>query len=155
MKTPDVNLLLYAVNADSTQQSAAARWLEQAFADSAGVGFTWIALLGFLRLITKPGIFSKPLPLQDALGLMDAWLNHPHARILTPGPRHAALLARLLIGSGAGGNLTTDAHLAAIAIEHGATLGTWDHDFERFPGLQLEYPAGHAVHEPGVRHSPT
>lgn len=147
MKTPDVNLLLYAVNADSPQQSVAASWLEQAYAEPGGIGFAWVALLGFLRLTTKPGIFAHPLALEDALGLVDDWLNHPNARILNPGDRHAALLARLLIGAGSAGNLTTDAHLAAIAIEHGATLGTWDRDFMQFSGLHLECLTDHAVHE--------
>ena len=147
MKTPDVNLLLYAVNADSTQQPVAAAWLEEAFAESSGIGFAWAALLGFLRLSTKSGIFGQPLELSDALAIVDEWLNHPNARILNPGERHAPLLARLLTGVGTGGNLTSDAHLAAIAIEHGATLGTWDRDFERFPGLRLERLPRHAVHE--------
>jgi toxin-antitoxin system PIN domain toxin len=147
LKTPDVNLLLYAVNADSPQQPVAASWLEQAFDEPAGIGFSWVALLGFLRLTTKPGIFAHPLALEDALGLVDEWLNHPNARVLNPGERHASLLARLLIGAGSGGNLTTDAHLAAIAIEHGATLGTWDRDFMRFPGLRLECLTTQTVHE--------
>ena len=147
MKMPDVNLLLYAVNADSAQQPAAAAWLEQAFAKPAGIGFAWTALLGFVRLSTKRGIFSEPLELSDALAILDEWVSHPNARILNPGERHAALLARLLTGVGAGGNFTSDAHLAAIAIEHGATLGTWDRDFERFPGLRLEHLPRHSVHE--------
>lgn len=147
MKTPDVNLLLYAANADSPHQREAADWLEQAFAEPAGIGFAWVALLGFIRLTTRPGIFAHPLALDDALGLVDDWLAHPHSRILNPTDRHGALLARLLIGAGSGGNLTTDAHLSAIAIEHGATLGTYDRDFERFSGLRLELLPTHAVHD--------
>lgn len=147
MRTPDANLLLYAVNADCAQQPVAATWLEEAFAQAAGIGFAWAAVLGFLRLSTKPGIFSEPLELTDALGIMDEWLNHPNARILNPGERHATLLPRLLTGAGVGGNLASDAHLAAIAIEHGATLGTWDREFERFPGLRLECLPLRSVHE--------
>jgi toxin-antitoxin system PIN domain toxin len=147
VKTPDVNVLLYAVNADSPQQALAGDWLERAFADPAGIGFAWIALLGFIRIATRPGLFANPLALDDALGLVDDWLNHPHACILNPTERHSALLARLLIGAGAGGNLTSDAHLAAIAIEHGATLATFDRDFERFSGLRWEWLTDHAVHE--------
>ena len=147
MKTPDVNLLLYAANADSPHQSESAHWLERAFAEPAGIGFAWVALLGFIRLTTRPGIFAQPLALDDALGLVDDWLAHPYSRILNPMDRHGALLARLLIGAGSGGNLTTDAHLAAIAIEHGATLGTYDRDFERFSGLRLELLTAPAVHE--------
>lgn len=147
MKTPDVNLLLYAINADSPQQPAAADWLQSAFAEPAGIGFAWVAVLGFIRLATKPGIFAHPLALEDALELVDDWLAHPHARILNPTDRHGALLARLLIGAGSGGNLATDAHLAAIAIEHGAVLGTFDADFELFAGLRCEHLAADAIHE--------
>jgi predicted nucleic acid-binding protein len=69
MKTPDVNLLLYAVNADSPRQAEAADWLERAFAEPAGIGFAWVALLGFIRLATRQGIFTQPLPLEEALGV--------------------------------------------------------------------------------------
>ncbi len=148
MKTPDVNVLLYAVNGDCPQHPPARKWLEDAFAEPGGIGFSWVAVLGFIRLATKPGIFPQPLGVEDALGLVDDWLNHPHARVLNPTDRHGALLARLLLGAGQAGSLTTDAHLAAIAIEHGAALGTFDHDFGRFSGLRLELLPAHAVHEP-------
>ena len=147
MKTPDVNVLLYAINGDSPQHLTAREWLETAFAEPGGVGFSWVVVLGFIRLATKSGIFPSPLGVEEALGLMDDWLNHPHARVLNPTDRHGALLARLLLGAGQAGNLTADAHLAAIAIEHGATLGTFDRDFERFSGLRLELMREHAVHE--------
>lgn len=147
MKTPDVHVLLYAVNADSPHNTLAVQWLEKAFSEPAGIGFAWLALLGFLRLATRPGIFTHPLELEQALGIVDDWLNHPNARILNPTRRHADLLTRLLVGAGAGGNLTSDAHLAAIAIEHGATLGTWDRDFMRFSGLHVDHLTAQAVHE--------
>lgn len=146
MKTPDVNVLLYAVNADASQQPAAARWLERAYADAGGIGFAWIALLGFLRIATRPGIFARPLGLDEALGQIDEWLSHPRARLIHPTDRHAAMLARLLVGAGRGGDLVTDAHLAAIAIEHGAELCSFDRDFGRFPGLRFELLTEHAVH---------
>ena len=95
----------------------------------------------------RPGIFPNPLGVKDALGLVDDWLNHPLARVLIPTDRHGALLARLLIGAGDADNLTTYAHLAAIAIEHGAILGIFDRDFERFSRLRLELVPAHAVHE--------
>ncbi len=145
MKTPDVNVLLYAVNTASQQHPTAREWLEAAFASSGGIGFSWVAVLGFIRLATRSGIFPNPLSVEDALGLVDDWLNHPHARVLDPTERHAALLGRLLLGAGQAGNLTTDAHLAAIAIEHGATLGTFDHDFERFSGLHLQLLRAHGA----------
>lgn len=147
MKTPDVNLLVYVVNTDAPQRAAAARWLEEAFDDRAGIGFAWHALAGFLRLSTRRWILPHPLPVETALGVVDEWLSHPHARILNPTDRHAAVLGRLLIGAGRGGNLVSDAHLAAIAIEHGVVLGTFDADFELFAGLRCEHLAADAIHE--------
>ena len=137
MKTPDVNLLLYAVNADSPQHEAARLWLESAFAGAGGVAFCWPALVGFLRLSTRSGIFSQPLTLDHALELLHAWLDHPAARLISPTERHAALLSGLLLARGRGGNLVSDAHIAALAIEHGAELGTFDRDFEQFAGLRM------------------
>lgn len=136
MRTPDVNVLLYAVNHDCPQHEAARTWIEASFAQSQGVGFAWAALLGFLRLSTRTGIFTRPLTIESALGVVDSWLNHPSARVLTTTERHAGVLTRLLLGAGRGGNLVSDAHLAAIAIEHNAELGTFDRDFDRFAGLR-------------------
>jgi toxin-antitoxin system PIN domain toxin len=137
MRTPDVNVLLYAVNADSPQHGVARAWLEASFARAQGIGFSWPALLGFLRLSTRSAIFAQPLAIDDALGVVDAWLQHPAARVIAPAERHAGLLASLLLGAGRGGNLVSDAHLAAVAIEHGAELGTFDRDFEQFAGLRV------------------
>ena len=137
MRTPDVNVLLYAINGDSAQHAAARAWIEESFARTQGMAFSWTALIGFLRLATRSGIFAKPLPIEDALGVVDAWLQHPRAHVIVPTPRHAALLSSLLSGAGFGGNLVTDAHLAALAIEHGAELGTFDRDFSRFAGLRV------------------
>lgn len=136
MKLPDVNVLLFATNQDSVEHEEARTWLEQAF--DQGVGFAWVTLLAFLRLTTRRGIFSRPIEVEDALAVMNVWLEHPRASILHPTDRHPEILGRLLVGAGAGGNLTTDAHLAAIAIEHGAVLGSFDRDFERFSGLKFE-----------------
>jgi uncharacterized protein len=137
MKTPDVNLLLYAINEDSPQHKTACGWLESAFSSAAGVAFCWPAVLGFLRLSTRSGIFSTPLTLDHALELMNAWLDHPAARLIAPTERHAAVLSSLLLARGRGGNLVSDAHIAALAIEHGAELGTFDRDFEQFAGLRM------------------
>lgn len=138
MKTPDVNVLLHAVNRDSARHSVARRWIEGAYAGAGGIGFAWLALLGFLRLATRPGILAKPLALEAALGVLDAWLAHPSSSILAPTDAHPMILGRLLLGAGGAGNLVPDAHLAAIAIEHGAGLGTFDRDFRRFAGLRCE-----------------
>ena len=105
-------------------------------------------MTGFLRLSTRRGIFAHPLSAEDALAFMDEWLAHPHVNLLLPGERHAALLGRLLIGAGRGGNLVSHAHLAAIAIEHGAILGSFETAFERFAGLHFVHLPMNVVHEP-------
>jgi uncharacterized protein len=138
MKIPDVNLLLYSVNQRSPNHKRASRWLEAAFDESGGVGFAWIVLVGFIRLSTRQNVMPAPLPLGDALALVDGWLRHPRAKIINPGDHQPDLFARLLLTVGAGGNLTNDAHLAAIAMEHSGTVATFDKDFKKFPGLSLE-----------------
>lgn len=138
MKLPDLNVLLHAVNAASEEHASARAWLEATFNAPAGVGLSWVALLGFIRLATRRGILAKPLSVEDALAMVDDWLTAPGARVLNPTERHGAILARLLVAAGTGGNLTTDAHLAALAMEHGATLASFDRDFERFAGLAFE-----------------
>lgn len=138
MKLPDTNVLVHAVNRDSTAHAPALAWLTEAFDSASGVGLAWVALLGLIRISTRRGILAHPLTLEQALAVTDQWLDHPHAHVLNPGARHASLLGRLLSGAGAAGNLTNDAHLAALAIEHRATLGSFDHDFMRFAGLDFE-----------------
>lgn len=139
MRLPDTNVLLHAVNADAAEHRTAVSWMNEAFNDGRGVGLTWVALLGFVRLSTRRGILGRPLPTEEALALMNDWLGHPAAQVFHPGRGHAALLGRLLLGAGTAGNLTTDAHLAALAIEHGATLVSFDRDFERFAGLSFQH----------------
>ena len=135
MKLPDVNVLLYAVNSASPQHAVAKQALQQAFTEG-DVGLPWAVLLGFLRLTTRSGILSNPLSVEDALQVVHSWLDHPAATTLAPGDRHAAILSRLLIGVGQGGSLVSDAHLAAMAIEHNAELLSFDRDFARFAGLR-------------------
>jgi hypothetical protein len=141
MMLPDVNTLLYAVNSSSDQHVAALKALRQSFADPRGVAFAWTALLAFLRLSTRRGIFPNPLSVDDALRVIEHWLGHPQAQVVHPGERHAQVLGRLLRSAGTAGNLTTDAHLAALAIEHGATVLTFDRDFARFEGVLWTVPA--------------
>lgn len=136
MRTPDVNVLLYAVNQNSPQHEAARHWIEASFAQRQGIGFSWAALLGFVRLSTRSGIFTRPLPIEAALGVVDGWLHHPSAKVLNATERHAGVLSRLLLGAGTGGSLVSDAHIATLAIEHNAELGSFDRDFDRFAGLR-------------------
>ena len=139
MRGPDTNVLLYAVNADAEQHSTAARWLAEAFDAPGGVGLCWMVLLGFIRISTRAGIFAQPLSVESALRVVDHWLAQPTAQILEPGARHSVLLGCLLVGAGAAGNLTNDAHLAALAIEYGAIIGSFDRDFQRFAGVGHEW----------------
>jgi uncharacterized protein len=138
MKLIDTNVLLYAVNADSREHAVARGALQEGLSEESGVGFAWLALIGFVRLSTRRGILPRPLAAEAALGVVDDWLDAPHAQLLEATPRHWPILRRLLLGAGMAGNLSNDAHLAALAIEHGATLISFDRDFERFAGLRFE-----------------
>ena len=137
MRLSDTNVLLYAANADAPQHASARRWMISALAAPAGVGMAWVALLGFVRIATRPGIFARPLSPTDALQAVRQLLDLPRVRILHPGDRHAQVLEELLSALGSAGNLTTEAHLAALCIEHGAALASFDRDFLRFEGLEI------------------
>ena len=100
------------------------------------VAFCWSVLLAFVRLSTRPVVFEHPLTPDEALDLVDGWLGQPCATVIEPTSRHTATLRDLLAPLGTAGNLTTDAHLAALAIEHGAELCSYDTDFARFPALR-------------------
>ena len=136
----DANLLIYAVNADAPLNRQAKVWLESALSGHEAVGFPWIVLLAFLRLTTRPGLFRRPLPVDTALDLVACWLDQPPATVVHPGPRHLPVLRELLLTLGTGGNLTADAHLAALAMEHGAELCSADTDFARIKGLKWRNP---------------
>ena len=141
MILPDVNTLLHAVNRSAKEHTVALRALRAGFDDPAGVAFAWTALLAFLRLSTRRGIFPNPLSVDEALHVIENWLRQPHAQVVHPGEQHAGVLGRLLRSAGIAGNLTTDAHLAALAIEHGATIVSFDRDFARFEGVRWMLPA--------------
>lgn len=140
MKLPDLNLLLYAIDEDSPKHQRARPWLEETLSGSEEVALAWVVLLGFVRLTTNPAVFEKPLELDDAMDYVDGWLAQPSAAIVAPTDRHPALLRELLTPLGTAANLTTDAHLAALAIEHGAELLSCDTDFSRFEGLRWRDP---------------
>jgi toxin-antitoxin system PIN domain toxin len=140
MIIPDLNLLVYAYNADAPLHPQAASWLEQSLSDSRPMGFAWVVLLGFVRLMSNRRVLIEPMPAADAARQCHRWLQRPNARIIAPGPSHLDILTDLLQSASASGDLTTDAHLAALAIEHQAELHSNDGDFARFPGLRWRNP---------------
>ena len=140
MKVPDVNVLLYAIDESSSRHSAARQWLEEALSGTEEVGFAWAVLFGFLRISTNPVVFENPLEPEEAFSYAEEWLAQPVAMALSPGPGHMELVQHLLRPLGVAGNLTSDAHLAALAIEHGAELCSSDTDFARFEGLRWRNP---------------
>ncbi|HLI84942.1 MAG TPA: type II toxin-antitoxin system VapC family toxin [Bryobacteraceae bacterium] len=136
----DVSLLIYAVNQDSPDHQKAKSWLEAAISGTETVGLPWIVLLAFLRLTTRAGIFQKPLRLEAAFDLVGAWIEQPSVTVPEPTTRHLQTMRDLISPLGTGGNLISDAHLAALAIEHGAELCTADNDFGRFRRLRWRNP---------------
>lgn len=142
MKIIDVNILIYAVNKDASLHTSAKMWLEQTICGSESIGLSWNVLLAFLRLTTRAGLFRQPLPLDTSFDLVASWMDYPTVTVIHPGPRHLQVLRELLAPWGTGGNLTSDAHLAALAVERGAELCSCDSDFARFRGLRWLNPIG-------------
>lgn len=140
MKMVDANVLLYAVNSAAPHHRASRAWLDEAVDGREVVGLPWVVMLAFLRLSTHPRVFPRPLPVDVALGTLEGWRGRRAVVTPEPTPRHGTLLASLLREGGTGGNLVTDAHIAALAIEHRATVVTWDRDFARFDGVSSEVP---------------
>lgn len=140
MKLTDLNLLLYAFDGSSPNHERARLWLEESLSGSETFAFSWVVLLGFVRLVTSPRVFEAPMEVAQAFDHIDSWLAQPCATVVQPTDRHPALLRELLAHVGTAGNLTTDAHLAALAIEHGAELCSADADFGRFPGVRWVNP---------------
>jgi toxin-antitoxin system PIN domain toxin len=136
VKLPDVNLFLYAYDSRSPRHEAARDWLEQTLSGAETVALSWIVLLAFIRLSTRSVIVEQPLDVDAAIELVESWLAQPCVTVIAPTERHAAVMRELLRPLGTAGNLTTDAHLAALAIEHGAQLCSCDADFSRFHGLR-------------------
>jgi toxin-antitoxin system PIN domain toxin len=135
-----VNLLLYA-NIDGFPLHRKARtWWEERVNRGEPIALALPVVFGFVRIASNPRIFETPLPVSRATGRVRAWLEHAHVHVLHPGPRHLELAFALLDELGSAGNLTTDAQIAALAIEHQAELQSTDLDFARFPGLRWRNP---------------
>ena len=137
---PDLNMLLYAYNDGSPEYQAARRWWEGLMDGEEEVGLAWIVVAGFLRQVTHPSIVDKPMDVMSAMEVVDQWFELPHVTVLNPGSEHLKLFRRCLETVGTGGNLVTDSHIAAIAMEYGAVVHTNDRDFSRFPGLSWHNP---------------
>ena len=136
----DTNLLVYSQVSTFPQHGFARQWLDSQLNGVTAVGLPWPSLLSFVRLVTNPRVFEEPLTFSRAWDKVEEWLNCEPAWIPSPGERHRALLGTLLTGYGMRANLVPDAHLAALAIEHGLTLCSCDADFARFPGLRWQNP---------------
>jgi uncharacterized protein len=142
VKLLDANLLLYALDERSPRHATARDWLERQLSGQETVALSWSVMLAVLRLSTSARVFDRPLPVERAFGVLADWLAQPCVVVVHPGDRHLAVMGELLAAIGTAGNLVGDAHLAALAIEHGAELCSCDHDFARFAGLRWLDPLG-------------
>ena len=140
MIIPDANLLVYAYNSADRNHRKAAAWWEEQLNGSQPVGLSWVAISAFIRITTHPKVFTTPMRVEEALAGVRSWLAQPNVIILQPGKRFSEHFLGLLEQLGTAGNLTTDAYLAALAIEHQAELQSRDTDFARFPGLRWRNP---------------
>lgn len=140
MILPDVNVLVHAHNIDSAAHESARRWWDSCLSGPEGVGLAWAAILGFVRITTNRRIVVRPLMVADVMKRIQTWLSLPHFHIAQPSDRHFMRLRAELERLGAAGNLTTDAHLAVLAMERGYVLYSTDADFARFAGLKWVNP---------------
>ena len=138
----DANILIYASSVRSAQHKRALQWFDEQLNGTGRVGIPWVCSLAFIRITTNPRMVPNTLSTMTAWGQVCEWLSCPTVWIPQPTERHADVLGELLSLSGMGGNLVTDAHLAALAIEHGLTLCSADTDFARFRKLKWVNPLG-------------
>ena len=140
MIVPDVNLLVYAYTEDVPFHEPACRWWEELANGSERVGLPWVVAAGFVRIITQHRTAIRPVSPDRAVDVISDWHSLPQVAPLNPGTQHLAIFRRLVVAAGVGGNLVTDAHIAALAIEHQAEVHSNDSDFDRFPGLRWRNP---------------
>ena len=137
----DANVLIYAHNTDAPQYEAVKEWLAELSHTREPIGLCWPTLWAFLRIATNPRIWPTPMPAKEAWDLVRLWLTQPGMVLVQPGPRHAAILEKLMLKERVTGPMVSDAVLAALAIEYGAVLASTDRDFRRFPDLRWVNPA--------------
>lgn len=140
MIIPDVNLLVYAHNDGSPYHDPARHWWEGLIEGEERVGIPWVISVGFVRLMTHPRVLVSPATPVQAVDYVREWFQFPHVLSINPGPDHLDHFRRNLIAVGVGANLTTDSHLAAVAMEYQAEVHSNDMDFSRFPGLRWRNP---------------
>jgi len=136
----DANLLLYAEDQLSPRHKAARQWWDDRLSGATQVCLCWTVICAFIRIGTNPRIFEFPLSIEKSVARVQSWMNQPCVRLIQPTKRHWEILQQLLVDSQAGANLTSDAHLAALAIEHDCELFSTDADFARFPKLKWQNP---------------
>lgn len=136
----DANILLYAYDSNSTFHKAARRWVEKTFSSDEPVGLPWQTVAAFLRVVTNQKLGSDRFTVDEAVSVVEEWLEQPNIRLLAPGDRHWPILRSALVDGQARGPLVTDAQLAALTIEYGGVLHTTDRDFARFPSLRWKNP---------------
>ncbi len=136
----DANVLLYAVDSGAERHAVSKSWLDHALSGREAIAIPWISLLAFMRTSTHPSIYDRPLTVEQAMDVVDAWLSATAVVTAIPDDQHSRRLRELLAATGRGGNLVNDAHLAALAIQHRATIATFDSDFGRFPGVRWLSP---------------
>ena len=140
MIIPDINLLLYAYDADSPFHAKASEWWQECLSGGEPVGLPPVVLFGFLRISTNARVFKNPMTPAEAAQHIRSWLVQPGVQVLEPRSDHLEPVLNSLEKLGTAGNLVTDAQIAALAIEHAATLHTNDTDFMRFAGLRWFNP---------------
>ena len=140
MTVPDANLLLYAYDSESPFHSAASRWWAALLSGVEPVGLCPVVVFAFLRLSTHAKVFDRPMTVSEASQRVASWLARPNVRLLVAGPGHVESVCRLLTKAGTAGNLVTDAQIAALALEYGATVHSADADFARLTGVSWENP---------------
>jgi len=136
----DANLLLYAYDSMSPHHSKARSWIEQTFSSGETIGLPWQTITAFLRIMTNPKFPGERFRIEEAVEIVDRWLEQPNLRLLNPGDTHWSVLRKVILDGQAPGPLVSDAQVAAITVEYGGVLYTTDRDFARFPGLRWKNP---------------
>lgn len=140
MRLVDANILVYAFTTSFPQHERAQAWLDERLSDAVPLGLPWPSLLAFVRLTSNQRLFERPVSVAVAWRQVDAWLTCEPVWVPNPTSRHREVLGRLLAGPGVRAEHVPDAHLAALALEHGLAVASADTDFTRFPGVRLENP---------------